>query len=71
MDINDGSSCQDLQIVISKSLIEQELSNQQQIGIGDSLEINGILGKSPQGQNEIQANQVNIIGKNYNSFNCI
>ncbi|XP_045453585.1 probable asparagine--tRNA ligase, mitochondrial [Melitaea cinxia] len=57
-DVNDGSCAQKLQIVIPKNLkIDDNLT------YGSSVHITGKLSKSPRGQLELVADNVNVIGK--------
>lgn len=55
IDISDGSGIQNLQIVVKKGIVQSP-------GFGASVEANGILGTSPKGQLELNADSMNIIG---------
>ncbi|CAH0719315.1 unnamed protein product, partial [Brenthis ino] len=58
-DVNDGSCAQKLQIIIPKSL------NTDNLTYGSSVHITGKLSKSPRGQLELIANNINVLG------NCV
>ncbi|XP_050308306.1 probable asparagine--tRNA ligase, mitochondrial [Anthonomus grandis grandis] len=56
LDFNDGSTMQNLQLVILHSLDTK-------ISVGSSVSATGVLQKSPKGQNEITADKVKLVGE--------
>lgn len=56
VDVSDGSSFQSLQVVVPKCLSPEELT------YGCSVEVDGILDQYDNGQLEVKADSINVLG---------
>lgn len=58
VDVNDGSTHENLQIVLDKSMKPKESS----IAYGASISVSGELSQTPKGQLEIHAKEIQLVG---------
>lgn len=59
IDVSDGSTDRNLQIVLNKNIKGMESS----IGSGASVTVSGKLAQTPKGQLELHADNIHVVGK--------
>lgn len=58
VDINDGSTCKNLQLVCS-------VNDKEKLKFGASLEAGGLLSETPKGQLEVKVDDLQVLGEFY------